>query len=345
MAWASRTISSRGRKRGPGCEAEDAHEVVAVQEPWGLPAFGLGRAVLERVGDAVAVRLPLVQREVGAARREEVGKAQVQGVHRVVFQLSEEAVERPRCGDFALLGELAGAQMALHNCVERADATVADAQALQQAFRHLGAQGGVTKEADATGGLRSLGLGLGHVVEEAGELEPRRTRVAVAQVFGEVVVQPRLPGDAAASFVLGAEIGVEDALHHGGGLEAVVEDVPVVLHRLGDAAGGRKLRESGVQKPQPVEQTEMIQHSRLSDDGKELVPYPLGGRRREAGSGLGDEALRVGLYGEAELGRKAHGAETADGVRCDGIGAHSPQDAVSEVRLSMEGVDEAPLGR
>ena len=129
--------------------------------------------------------------------------------------------------------------MGLHHGVEGSNAAVADPQALQQDLRHLGAEGGVPKEADAAGRLGALGLGLGDVVEEAGEPQPRRTRVAVAKLLGEVVVEPGLPGDAASGLVVGAEVGVEDALHHGSGLEAVVEDVPVVLPRLGHATSGR----------------------------------------------------------------------------------------------------------
>ena len=155
----------------------------------------------------------------------------------------EVAIDGARRGHVNALAHLGGAQMVAHHCGYEVDPPAAEAQASQYILAHLRALCIVAEEAHSSGGFYGPGGGLGDVVKKARELHKGAPGVAVADLFIEVGFQRGSPGGMGDDVVPFPALPGGEPLHLGWGLQAVIEDVPVVLLGLLHAPGFLQLRD------------------------------------------------------------------------------------------------------
>ena len=176
--------------------------------------------------------------------------------------------------------------------------------------------------------IECLGGGLRHVVEEAGQLHNGASRVTVADLLVKVGLQRRAPRGNCDDIVLYPAPVYGEALHLRRRLQAVIEDVPVVLFGLLDAPGLLNLRDEPAQQAQVVHEAQAGRCALLRQRLQELVTQALcGDVRQQMGVPL-DHAIRVRIQREAVSGRQPHGPHQPSRIIAKGMVGQSA-DALS----------------
>ena len=187
---------------------------------------------------------------------------------------------------------------------------LAGAQALQHRARELGAARVVAEERDATVGAHGAGERLGGVVQQRAPAQ----RLAACELVRERLGQQRRDR---LSELGGAEnggrIGLQRdrALEH---LERVAVDVAVVVAALLYAAQGIQLRQHGRGDPERVHQLQALERTRGGEDATQLHEHALAGDVPQLGRGARGRVRGVGVGLEAEIERKPHEAQDAQGI-------------------------------
>ena len=235
-------------------------------------------------------------------------------VQRRVAGVAKEAIEgatRRR----ATAAHLPRPQVLLDDCGDEARLRAAEPQPAHRRRRLLRAQRHVPDETYAPRPVRRLRLRLADVVQEAGELQKRASRPSLDRFFAEMAARRRQPGELLpelapeSRFALSGRFALgEHEVERRDRLQQVIEDVPVVLFRLGNAATGGHFRQQAFQQAQAVEQPKGGRRAFRRQDAGQLVALPLRSDVVEAGGVAAHDRGRAIIDGETKLGAQAHAA-------------------------------------